>query len=537
MARQRLKIEDVDQDGKPVPEEPQQITLLPHDSIRPANGNRSNVNQEKLEELAQGIADVGLIHSLLVRPTDDGQHEIVSGERRWLAWPMAVAKRAELNRKRAQAGEPALPVLDAVPCVVRAMSDELAIQTRCVENAQREDVTPLDEARAYRALVQLGHRQAGVASMVGRTRAHVCERLSLLRLCPEAVEMLDDGRLPVTHAVLLSMLPRHESQQDAIRTLLSGKPPSAKALQHALQDRYYCRVGVAFSVKDKKLWPKLGACVDCPKLSGNCREELPDIGGDNVCTDPPCYHQKLKLASGARIQQAHARGVEMLPAAALDGHLKGNKLKPDAPYVDIKTPIPGDSARRTWEKAARQASRKLGETPKVMASILPSGRMMTVADKTQMLEALARLDGDKKPRASAGNEGTAGKAGNGAAESVCRDVVLAVAKRAGEHGLPQMLLRLVAEAMVDAGLDTDGARGLVLAFAKCKAEQDLPTAIGRLGVTELQSAIAVLACEFAGAFEAPETGELPRIVQVLAGQLRMDTDEMMREATGQASEE
>jgi len=533
VATRRLKISDVDENDVEV-QEKEQMTYFQHGDLRPAPGNRSNFNPDKLEELAISIAGIGLIHALLVRPIPGG-HEIVAGERRWRAWTRAGVLRAELNQKRAQEGEQALPALDTVPCVVRVMSDEQAIQARCVENAQREDVTPLDEAHAYQELVALGRTQADVAAMVGRTRVHVSERLSLLRLCPEAVEMLTDGRLPVTHCTLLSSLPGHATQREALAALVTGKPkpPPARAFQHALQERYFCRLsGSTFSLKDVKPWPERGACTACPKRAGNCREQYPGIHDDNICVDPPCFHEKLKIATSHRIAQAQKSGAEILPPAALDGLLKGKKLRPEAPYVELSSLVPQDKSGRTWATVAKQA-KKIGAAPKALAAVTPSGRVMMVAEKAKMVEALAALSGASKqtsPERQAPPSGASNSAR--AIESVCRTVALAAAKRAGEHGLSQTLLQLAAESMAASGLDTEGATSLVTAIAKAK-DYDFKTALGRLGVADLQAVIAVLAIEFASGFEAPQDGQLPAIIKSLAAQLRLDTDKMLQEAAGE----
>lgn len=139
-----------------------------------------------LEELVASIRTHGLLQPILVRPageTERGEkrYEIVAGERRWRA-----AQKAGLHE---------------VPIVVRTLEDGEALEIAIIENVQRKDLTPIEEAHAYQRLVEeFSHTQEDVAKAVGKSRSHIANLLRLLSLPPEVRAMLEDGRLSMGHA-------------------------------------------------------------------------------------------------------------------------------------------------------------------------------------------------------------------------------------------------------------------------------------------------------------------------------------------------
>lgn len=144
---------------------------------------RSESAPEKLEELAASIRENGLLQPVVVRPaaTPDGGWEIVAGERRW----RAVSKLGWTH----------------VPAVVRHVDDGTMIVLALIENLQREDLRPLDEALAYRRLMEdFGLTQAEVAGRVGRDRSTVANTIRLLALPDAVLELLADGKITAGHA-------------------------------------------------------------------------------------------------------------------------------------------------------------------------------------------------------------------------------------------------------------------------------------------------------------------------------------------------
>jgi ParB family chromosome partitioning protein len=154
---------------------------IPVDRIRPNTLQpRGEINRTELDDLEASIREQGVLQPVLVRPAQDG-YELVAGERRWRA---AVA-----------AG------LSTVPAVVRPLDDLGALEAALVENLQREDLTAIDRARAYRRLTEeFGMTQEAVAKRVGRSQPSVANTLRLLSLPDEVQRSVDAGRISEGHA-------------------------------------------------------------------------------------------------------------------------------------------------------------------------------------------------------------------------------------------------------------------------------------------------------------------------------------------------
>jgi ParB family chromosome partitioning protein len=151
---------------------------------------RVDFDEEGLRRLAGSIRDKGVLQPILVRPSPErpGDYQIVAGERRWRA---------------AQAAG-----LASVPIVLRDLDDLEALEIAIVENVQRTDLNPVEEASGYQTLVgRFGRTQEEVAASVGRSRSHVANALRLLDLPPPIVEMLRQGRLTAGHARAIATAP------------------------------------------------------------------------------------------------------------------------------------------------------------------------------------------------------------------------------------------------------------------------------------------------------------------------------------------
>jgi ParB family transcriptional regulator, chromosome partitioning protein len=156
---------------------------IPIESIKPNPGQpRRHFDDAELEELAQSIREKGVLQPILVRPAVfAGEFQIVAGERRWRA-----AQRAGIR---------------TLPAVVRSLSDAEVLEIAIVENVQRADLTPIEEAEGYRALIEsFGRTQAQVADTVGKSRVHVTNALRLLQLPDDVLAMVREGRLTAGHA-------------------------------------------------------------------------------------------------------------------------------------------------------------------------------------------------------------------------------------------------------------------------------------------------------------------------------------------------
>lgn len=158
------------------------LTTLPVGRIRPGKYQpRTRMGQEALAELAASIKSQGLMQPVLVRPVDRDRYELIAGERRWRAAQMAG--------------------LQEIPALVREVADESALAMSLIENIQREDLNPLEEAAGLQRLVdefRMTHEQA--ADAVGRSRSATTNLLRLLRLAKPVQAMMMEGVLEMGHA-------------------------------------------------------------------------------------------------------------------------------------------------------------------------------------------------------------------------------------------------------------------------------------------------------------------------------------------------
>ncbi len=171
---------------------------LPLDVIQPGRYQpRSAMDPDKLEELAESIRAQGLVQPVVVRPlAKPGTYELIAGERRWRATRMAGK--------------------DTIPAIIRDVPDEATLALALIENIQRENLNPLEEAGALKRLIdefELTHGQA--AESVGRSRVAVSNLLRLLELVPEVRELVDQRRLDMGHARALLGLSGQEQVQAA----------------------------------------------------------------------------------------------------------------------------------------------------------------------------------------------------------------------------------------------------------------------------------------------------------------------------------
>lgn len=161
---------------------------------------RARFDEESLADLAQSIRSNGVLQPILVRP-NDGKYEIIAGERRWRA-----AQKAGLQR---------------VPVLIREAADAQVLELALVENIQREDLNPVDEARAYQMLVEdLDLSQEEVARRVGKERATVANTLRLLHLPQLALKALEAGHITTGHAKAILSHKRREDQEDLLDAIL-----------------------------------------------------------------------------------------------------------------------------------------------------------------------------------------------------------------------------------------------------------------------------------------------------------------------------
>lgn len=185
------------------PQEKSAYQILPIYKIEPnPDQPRQDFDEEELQALADSISVHGIIQPLTVRETDSGYYQIIAGERRWRASRMAG--------------------LSDVPVVVVEADDKKAMELALIENLQRQDLNPVEEALGYQSLMEeYGLTQEEAASRVGKSRPAVANSLRLLNLCPEAMEHLRQGDISPGHARAILTLKTEKKQMEAVRKVMA----------------------------------------------------------------------------------------------------------------------------------------------------------------------------------------------------------------------------------------------------------------------------------------------------------------------------
>lgn len=163
---------------------------------------RRSFDEEALQALAESIRAHGIIQPLTVREIAGGCYQIIAGERRWRASRLAG--------------------LSEVPVLVIEADDRKAMELALIENLQREDLNPIEEAKGYRSLIdEYGLNQEEAAGRVGKSRSAVANSLRLLQLCPEVLEMTERGELTAGHARAIVALPGARAQIAAAKKVVN----------------------------------------------------------------------------------------------------------------------------------------------------------------------------------------------------------------------------------------------------------------------------------------------------------------------------
>jgi ParB/RepB/Spo0J family partition protein len=309
-------------------------------SVYPGLTNpRKHFDEEKLDNLATSIKGVGIVQPILVRPRPDNfpdddvvRYEIVAGERRFRA-----AKIAGLSE---------------IPVIVRRLTTREVLEIQTIENLQREDLHPLEEADGYALMIRdYGYTAETLAEKIGRSRSYVFGRLKLLQLDEEARQAFRNGELNPSTALMIARIPTASLRARAIKEItqenFSGEVMSVRqALKHIRKHYMLLLKEASFPVESEKL----GACSckGCDKQTSNQPRDLfMDINCPaDVCTDPDCFSEKKKIWMKSQISEALNNGIDVITGAAAEkevynGYLCGNN------YVSLDSKCTDDPEHRT----------------------------------------------------------------------------------------------------------------------------------------------------------------------------------------------
>jgi len=468
--------------------------------IRPSPDNRKRFNEPALHELAASIKAMGVAQAILIRPVTPTpeapeEYEIVAGERRWRASGIAG--------------------LTHIPALCRRLSDLDAAKIRILENLQREDPHPMEEAEGYQLLMlQHGFTADQLVDEIKKSRAYIYGRLKLCALTTEVRELFLDNKLPASTALLIARIPVPALQVKAANEILKpqygGEPLSVRAAASHIQSRYMLHLGSAvFSLTDAKLLAAAGACTKCPKRAGNQPEVFEGIDA-NVCTDPDCFSEKKAAHHNAMITLANKKGIPVYEgpeAAALlnkswmmdselthpnvhltsfarnapstknagyvRDYLKGDALPPVAAYAKFNDGTVDAYYRRTDMQKALEAA----------------GACETVEAQQARLQAIAKNPGIAPPKTAAQLKQEKQEEERKAAEALAEKeetfrlaLYKQLRQRAGTTGLSLPSMREFVKVLVeDAGLDS-----LVHDFYEVDVRTDLDHFIDQADANALQ---------------------------------------------------
>lgn len=299
--------------------------LIPLGDLRPSATNpRTDLGD--LSGLVDSIAQVGVLQPLLVRPTTEGgRFEIVAGHRRYEA-----ARRVE--------------TVERVPCIVRTLTAVQALEIQIIENVQRKDITPLEEAEAFRRLRDdHSYDVETIVQKVGKSKAYVYARLKLTQLAPEARKAVGSGEFSASIGVLLARLPSPTLQAEATKELLAVAKNDREELtvdyaEQIIRDDFMRSLKGApdefdhAAVCSGMTTHPPTSCSDCPLRSGNLSES-DRMGSADVCTDPTCFREKLDRTFEHLVQQGKGAGRVSL------GQKKTKAIFHDLPNPGIRASL------------------------------------------------------------------------------------------------------------------------------------------------------------------------------------------------------
>jgi len=254
-----------------------------------ATNPRRHFAEQPLNELAANVKRQGVLLPLLVRPQDEDHYEIIAGARRFRA-----AKIAELTE---------------VPVRICHMSDAEVLEVQVIENLQREDIHPVEEAEGFQTLIdKYGYTPSTLAERCSRSESYIQKRLALSKLVDEVKQAFLDGRLELGHALLLCRLTAKDQRaafgdifekqtrwQNGKEVVLGTSTMSVSQLRlHIEQHVFLDLSGAPWKKDDKALVKKAGACNACSKRTGSNLVLFDDAKKGDHCLDRVCWSSKMQ---------------------------------------------------------------------------------------------------------------------------------------------------------------------------------------------------------------------------------------------------
>lgn len=391
---------------------------------RSGTNPRKRFNDGKMSELVESVRAHGILQPILVRPlpaTTYVSKDLDAPKAAWRVWgglpnygPICLSE--QLSKAKADsyreaiadarfvlvAGERRLRAaqtagLEVIPCVVRQLNDKEALEIQVVENMQRDDIHPMEEAEGYESLIHAhGYTVDDLHVKMAKSKTYIYGRLKLLELCPDARAAFEEDKISASIALLLARIPRPELQAEALANMCfehDDTPRPLSDVRRDIQMEFMLRLSDApFDPTLPDLVPLAGPCGACPKRSGNQPDLFGDVAHQDTCTDPHCFGAKRQAWSMRLVEQAEAEGRQvMAPKEAFSqyGCLKDNLVS-----LADRCDALGWDHKHDWKKTLGK------KCPPVSIAMDDEGNALEVLPRAQAVALLKEL-GKLKPSAQA----------------------------------------------------------------------------------------------------------------------------------------
>lgn len=280
---------------------------------------------EGMDELTASVKERGIRVPLVLRPAPSGDgHELAIGARR-----REAAKRAGLT---------------SVPVFIRELTDDQVLEERAIENLQRVNPDPLDEAAAFKLLVSRGYSEQQLADKLGQPLRYVAQRLALNDLCKDAQKAMRDERISLAVAILIAALPTDKMQKRALEQVAPEWGGEGQMLlkdaRAQIEESVMLELKDApFKLDDAELVSKAGPCTTCKKRTGNQAQLFADASSGDLCLDEACHKSKVDALWQIRVKNAKADGVNVLSVKASSEALRASKSYSNGEFIRLSEKV------------------------------------------------------------------------------------------------------------------------------------------------------------------------------------------------------
>lgn len=271
----------------------------------PGLNPRKTYNKESIKELASSIKEQGLLQPILVRKSgSNGSYDLIVGSRRVKAY-----EQLKLNE---------------ILCQVVEADDDQVRSMMIVENMQREEVHPMEEAQAIKALYTIHKTYEAVAAKLGKTTHHVARRIKLNELSSKGKKLMTKGDMSLEQALVLCIAPQ-DVQDSVIDSEWRWDIPTLEDVKDGIRSEMANISEAPFDLTDEKLDPKIGPCVGCAHNTGTNETLFNDVLEDHRCQKPKCYHGKVATFIKQKEDELKQKGTKYVRMTNLSSYMSNNK--------------------------------------------------------------------------------------------------------------------------------------------------------------------------------------------------------------------